>query len=316
MIGGFPDLRLTTSYLEEGSWYCASWMRPIVFVHDTLGVEWWAAIVSVSVGLRLLIAPLFFRQVVAGARFQAHAGNTAAFQSRMNALKDDKEALRELLVERRAYFARHGLRMRDILVPTLSQLVVAVSFFWALRRFAYEAHLIPGFLTGGAGSFVALYAPDASVLFGLPGLSMGEGAVRSGLCVLRVASQRPPLPLLIAVLSGSAILLNPNVPGMPAQGLTAGGQRLLFFTLASLFNALFLPYFPAVRAQGRGRSGSGSRAPSLPSPPALSAPAADDAAVHCDHVDFDARAAAPPQGRALPSCHRPPRELAPLRRGA
>ena len=42
-------------------------------------------------------------------------------------------------------------------------------------------------------------------------------------------------------------MINPNIPGMPAQGLSAGGQRLFFLSFATLFNALLLPSFPAVR---------------------------------------------------------------------
>jgi len=177
-INGFPDLTLTTSYLEEGSWYISQWMRPVALAHDVLGLEWWAAIAAVSVGLRLAVAPLFFLQISTGAAFQEHTEATVDFQRRWAAMKDNREAITELAVERRNYMKRHGLRMSYILVPTIAQLVVGVSFFWALRRLAAEAHLLPGFLEGGVASFTQLYAPDAFVLLGihcgLPLLSTGE----------------------------------------------------------------------------------------------------------------------------------------------
>ena len=185
VVRGFPDLSLTTSYLQpgEGHWVCSSWMRTIVTAHDMLGLEWWAAIIAVSAGIRLAIAPLFFRQIVAGARFQQHTANTIAFQHRMSAVKGDNEALKAIVLERRAYFIRHGLRLRDIFIPTGVQIVVAATFFWALRRMSYEAHLIPGFVTGGVGSFTALYAPDsAGMLFGLPFLSTSESSMLSVQC--------------------------------------------------------------------------------------------------------------------------------------
>jgi hypothetical protein len=134
--------------------------------------------------------------------------------------------------------AERGLLMRWILLPTLVQLPVFVSFFGVLRQMAKEGHLLQGLAAGGTAWIPALHLPDPT------------GA----------------LPLLSAVLSAAAIKANNNMQGMTQLGLTPGGQKLVFGVLSVAFNLIALS-MPGVRVYKREGQGIGSRPCMLPSPP-------------------------------------------------
>jgi YidC/Oxa1 family membrane protein insertase len=173
VIGGLPDLSITLSSLDpaSGSWYISKWMQPVQYLHESFGLEWWAAIAAVSVALRVVTMVPFFTSISTSARFQQHAVDMAKMSRAFSdaAKSGNKDAAVTARAEFALFMSRNGLKYSRIFTPVLFQAFIAVSFFYTLRRFASEAHLLPGFLEGGTGSFLALYAPDtAGLYFGLP----------------------------------------------------------------------------------------------------------------------------------------------------
>lgn len=62
----YPDYSITVPTVAgEGTLdWCLSWfMAPIEYLHDPLGLPWWAAIVTASVALRVFTARVYFKSV-------------------------------------------------------------------------------------------------------------------------------------------------------------------------------------------------------------------------------------------------------------
>lgn len=91
-----------------------------------------------------------------------------------------------------------------------------ITLFTVLRTYAREAHLIPGFASGGTAWFTALHLPDPT----------------------------GTLPILSACLSIASIAANNNMQGIPQLDLTPGGQRVLFGSLSAFFSVATL-WMPA-----------------------------------------------------------------------
>lgn len=206
-------MSITESTLTSGG-YISSWMQFVDVFHTHLDLPWWGAIIAMSAALRVVTIPLFFRSVRTGARIQEATPEMTQFQAALAAAQagSDKQVVQDLVARQRLFMKERGIRMRDIFLPLLVQTPLFISSFIALRTFAREAHLVPGFMDGGMLWFTALHLPDP---YGL-------------------------IPLTSVAMSSLAIALNPNITGMPQQGLTRGGQRLLFMTLSTLFQAVTL----------------------------------------------------------------------------
>ena len=213
--GSYLDPSVAVSTIELGeSWFAGPAMQLISFVHDVGGLEWWAAIVGTTLGLRLLIMPMYFSSIRAAARLQEHTPALQHFMKNMTTARasGDTNAVREAAMQRVAYVRKHQVQVWRIFAPFVFQMPIFIGLFSACRRFAIEAALFPGMLTGGTAWFTALHVPDP------------HGILLAG------------LPLLSAAFAGGSVLLNNNINGMPNFNLSPAGQRLFFFCLSTFFS--------------------------------------------------------------------------------
>jgi len=197
---------------------------PVELLHDVAGLPWWGAIVGASVLLRLGSGYVLLTSLRAGAHMQGHMDNLQAIQRQMQAAVS-AEAKAEAAKAMRAYYLQHKINPVAMLKPLL-QLPVLLGAFWAIQRYARDAHLVPGFMDGGVLWLGALHLADPT------------GAV----------------PVATMLLSVASVWANPNVQGFPQADLTPRGMRLLFSTLAGGFS-YFTFFFPAVRGGGAVKSG-------------------------------------------------------------
>jgi membrane protein insertase Oxa1/YidC/SpoIIIJ len=141
---------------------------------------------------------------------QMYAPQIADYQRRIVDVKarGDQTELQSLAMEFHAFMKSKGIPhpftfIRNVLV----QMPVYLGSFFAIRRLARDAHLIPGLNDGIPSWLPGLHLPDPTFI----------------------------LPAVSLALSWIAIWTNPNAMGIPAAELSPAGQRLLFSTLGGVF---------------------------------------------------------------------------------
>ena len=230
---GLPNLALLgPSFLDAGFpaasphlWAQYGLMKGVEGLHEVGGLEWWGAVAAASVGLRCATFVLFFvRSTRMGAWMQHYSETLTGFTDRLTAERaaGNKEGSAAVMKEYFAFMATKDLSLaKNIVAPAVAQLVIFASFFTGLRKLAEEAHLVPGLAAQQAceGTWLlALHLPDPTYA----------------------------LPIASAILSAAAIAANPNMAGVPQAELTPGGQKVIFGSMATLFN-LAACTFPSVR---------------------------------------------------------------------
>ena len=211
-----PELAMTTMTMLSAPFRWA-----ITTFHDGVGLPWFAAIAATAATARLLTMPVAMSAMLTASRLAEHQDAYRAFAARMQeaSARQDSGAVLEASRERVAYARLHKLQMYRVFAPLLLQTPIFIGLFTATRKFASEAHLFPGFVTGGAAWFPLLHMPDPAGMMG-------------------------GLPFFAGATSVAAVLTAVNLTGMPQLSLTAPGQRLLFATLAAAF-APVAANFPA-----------------------------------------------------------------------
>uniref|UniRef100_A0A674H780 Mitochondrial inner membrane protein OXA1L-like n=1 Tax=Taeniopygia guttata TaxID=59729 RepID=A0A674H780_TAEGU len=130
------------------------------FLHLDLGLPWWGAIATGTVGARILLLPLVLRGQREAARLSQHIPQLQRLSQRVAEARrgSDPNQVAVAYSELVSYQRRHDVNpLRGFLVP-LVQTPLFVSFFLALQGMA--AAPVPGLLRGGLGWFPDLAAPD------------------------------------------------------------------------------------------------------------------------------------------------------------
>ena len=230
VIGRFPDYTVTVPTSGGTGW--TDWIMhgfqlPFEFLHGSLGLPWWAAIITGSLLVRGITASTVLKAIRSGARMQAHMDDIQQFQQKMTEAQAAGDKLRMLSVraDMTAFMKRNKISFLAAFAPLL-QIPFLIGMFWAVQRFARDAHLLDGFMDGGAAWFPALCAPDPTFVIPIAGVAM----------------------------SIASVWTNPAVNGIPQAELTPRGQRILFTSLATLFSWVAFT-FPAVSACGSGYIG-------------------------------------------------------------
>lgn len=204
------------------AWLSYGMMKGMSETVNVMGVEWWVAIVAMSMALRpLTIPPALFAQRT-GAMFGHYKAEMGVFSARIADAnkKEDKPAASQAIADYRAFMKARGLNaFTGMLLPIVTQMFVFISMFSSIRWLIDDAALIPGFAEGGKGFGLALLtAPDPSYI----------------------------LPLVASLTTSVAIAINPNLVGMADRGLSAHGHRLAFSGVSFLLSGITV-FFPAVR---------------------------------------------------------------------
>ena len=213
------------------SWLSYALMNTINELRDQGGLEWWSAIVTTSVLLRVVTVPPALYSQRTSAWFGHFKEEIAALTARIRIANEasDREAAARAFQDYQAFLTRNKLSIvKGMLAPIISQAFVFISMFSALRWLVKDAALVPGFLD--ATPFL-LTVPDPSYA----------------------------LVLASTVFTVSSVVLNQNVVGMPDRGLSANGQKLAFAGLSVIFSGV-TAFMPAVRfaAAGKGHDNCAS----------------------------------------------------------
>ncbi len=100
----------------------------LVFIHDNVvGGSWGLSIIGLTVVIRLVLFPLFVRQMKAMAELQRHMPELKAIQERY---KDDKQRQQQ---EMMTFYRENKINPFASCLPLLLQLPVFISLFYMLR---------------------------------------------------------------------------------------------------------------------------------------------------------------------------------------
>jgi YidC/Oxa1 family membrane protein insertase len=139
------------------------------FFHDSLGFGWGAAIIGLTVVVRLAILPLTFRQVKGMQQMQRLAPEMKKIQERF---KDDRQRQQQELMK---FYKEHNFNPLSSCLPLLLQLPFFLSLFYLQRQDEFKSEV----REGNGEEF--LFIPDLT--------EKATGAVLVVLIVIYVATQ-------------------------------------------------------------------------------------------------------------------------------
>ena len=108
------------------------------FFHDELGFGWGAAIIGLTVVVRLAILPLTFRQVKGMQQMQRLAPEMKKIQERY---KDDKQRQQQELMK---FYQEHNFNPLSSCLPLLLQLPFFLSLFYLQRQDQFKSEVREG----------------------------------------------------------------------------------------------------------------------------------------------------------------------------
>lgn len=126
------------------------------FWHNTVGFSWGAAIIGLTVVIRLAILPLTFKQVRSMQALQRLQPEMKKLQQRY---KDDKQRLNEELMK---FYREHGVNPLGSCLPLILQLPFFFSLFGVLRSTEFKHEVCPpaGHCPPGGGGAHFLFIPN------------------------------------------------------------------------------------------------------------------------------------------------------------
>ena len=134
------------------------------FVHSTVGLPWWTAIVATTVCIKLAFIPctLYARK---------HAIKMREIDPQVSKLKEKQKVFmlagnvdlaNHEKEKMKLLFKQHGVSPVLVMIPTIFQASVMISFFMAIRQMAYAP--VSSMMTGGSLWFVDLTMSDPTFM--------------------------------------------------------------------------------------------------------------------------------------------------------
>ncbi|WP_194948922.1 membrane protein insertase YidC [Actinomyces trachealis] len=152
------------------AWVMVHIHRALVAIglHDGAGVAWVLSIVGLTITVRILIMPLFFKQIKASRGMQAMQPELQALQAKYKG-KKDRASQQKMQEEMMALYSKHGTNPFSSCMPILVQMPIFFALFRVLASLAqvaegsYAGHSSIGPLTSELAEQV-----QASTVFGAP----------------------------------------------------------------------------------------------------------------------------------------------------
>ncbi|CAL0326304.1 unnamed protein product [Lupinus luteus] len=131
-------------------------------VHSYTGLNWWAAIVMMTVLIRIATVPLLINQLKASSKFEQIRPKIQEIREQIQKKDMDPIAAAEGQQRIKNLFHQHGVSPLTPLKGIFIQGPIFISFFLAIRNMAEK---MPSFEHGGAFWFVDLTTPDTLYIF-------------------------------------------------------------------------------------------------------------------------------------------------------
>lgn len=217
---------------------------------DGPGPAWVLSIVGLTVAVRVLIMPLFVKQIRSSRGMQAMQPELRALQNKYKGKKDpaSQERMRE---EMMALYRKHGTNPLSSCLPMLIQIPIFFALFRVLARLQEIANSAGSAHPVKIGPLTPALAADvqASSLFGAPlsssfmnGSSATVKIVTMVLIVLMTATQFYTMHQLTMKNMPKSVTESDN-PAMRSQRMVMYGMPLIFFITGPQFQVGVLIYW-------------------------------------------------------------------------
>ena len=217
---------------------------------DGPGPAWVLSIVGLTVAVRVLIMPLFVKQIRSSRGMQAMQPELRALQNKYKGKKDpaSQERMRE---EMMALYRKHGTNPLSSCLPMLIQIPIFFALFRVLARLQEIANSAGSAHPVKIGPLTPALAADvqASNLFGAPlsssfmnGGSATVKIVTMVLIVLMTATQFYTMHQLTMKNMPKSVTESDN-PAMRSQRMMMYGMPLIFFITGPQFQVGVLIYW-------------------------------------------------------------------------
>lgn len=217
---------------------------------DGPGPAWVLSIVGLTVAVRVLIMPLFVKQIRSSRGMQAMQPELRALQNKYKGKKDpaSQERMRE---EMMALYRKHGTNPLSSCLPMLIQIPIFFALFRVLARLQEVANSAGSAHPVKIGPLTPALAADvqASSLFGAPlsssfmnGSSATVKIVTMVLIVLMTATQFYTMHQLTMKNMPKSVTESDN-PAMRSQRMMMYGMPLIFFITGPQFQVGVLIYW-------------------------------------------------------------------------
>ena len=217
---------------------------------DGPGPAWVLSIVGLTVAVRVLIMPLFVKQIRSSRGMQAMQPELRALQNKYKGKKDpaSQERMRE---EMMALYRKHGTNPLSSCLPMLIQIPIFFALFRVLARLQEIANSAGSAHPVKIGPLTPALAADvqASSLFGAPlsssfmnGSSATVKIVTMVLIVLMTATQFYTMHQLTMKNMPKSVTESDN-PAMRTQRMMMYGMPLIFFITGPQFQVGVLIYW-------------------------------------------------------------------------
>ena len=217
---------------------------------DGPGPAWVLSIVGLTVAVRVLIMPLFVKQIRSSRGMQAMQPELRALQNKYKGKKDpaSQERMRE---EMMALYRKHGTNPLSSCLPMLIQIPIFFALFRVLARLQEIANSTGSAHPVKIGPLTPALAADvqASSLFGAPlsssfmnGSSATVKIVTMVLIVLMTATQFYTMHQLTMKNMPKSVTESDN-PAMRSQRMMMYGMPLIFFITGPQFQVGVLIYW-------------------------------------------------------------------------
>lgn len=217
---------------------------------DGPGPAWVLSIVGLTIAVRVLIMPLFVKQIRSSRGMQAMQPELRALQNKYKGKKDpaSQERMRE---EMMALYRKHGTNPLSSCLPMLIQIPIFFALFRVLARLQEIANSAGSAHPVKIGPLTPALAADvqASSLFGAPlsssfmnGSSATVKIVTMVLIVLMTATQFYTMHQLTMKNMPKSVTESDN-PAMRSQRMMMYGMPLIFFITGPQFQVGVLIYW-------------------------------------------------------------------------
>lgn len=217
---------------------------------DGPGPAWVLSIVGLTIAVRVLIMPLFVKQIRSSRGMQAMQPELRALQNKYKGKKDpaSQERMRE---EMMALYRKHGTNPLSSCLPMLIQIPIFFALFRVLARLQEVANSAGSAHPVKIGPLTPALAADvqASSLFGAPlsssfmnGGSATVKIVTMVLIVLMTATQFYTMHQLTMKNMPKSVTESDN-PAMRTQRMMMYGMPLIFFITGPQFQVGVLIYW-------------------------------------------------------------------------
>ncbi|VEU20598.1 DEKNAAC101514 [Brettanomyces naardenensis] len=204
-------------------WYPSDIMQEALeLVHVFSGMPWWLTITLTTIGIRLLLFPLFMKSSNTMAKSQLIMPQTKRLRNEINTAvsRGDQRMQQIKMFQLKQLNKKYGIKYRDMFISPVIQMTFAMGAFFGVREMANLP--VEGFSNGGSMWFTDLTAADPYIGLQLISACLYAASFKWG-GETAVAQYGPKMKKIFMALPFVSVLFTWNLSAGVMVYLTANG---------------------------------------------------------------------------------------------